>query len=145
MSYVLPMLVQLLRHRASVTQAALALDVGVSPSAVTQAENADNAMQERIFARYADALGLTELDALEEGIKLLRRLEAGATLAEMFPHLAKPSDVPAPPKAAKPSKVHQRPPVKKAPPARPSKIAVKKTKARAIGKKAPPPKGRSRA
>lgn len=148
MSYVLPMVLHLLRARAGTTQAALALEVGVSASAVTQAENRDNAMQERVFSRYAQALGLTEIDALEEGIKLLRRLEAGASVAEMFPHLAKPGEAaPTPPKAARPSKVYQRPAVKKPSPPRSkgSKIAVKKARARTPGKKAAPPRARSRA
>lgn len=140
MSYVLPMIVQLLRHRAQLTQAALATEVGVSASAVTQAENADNAMQERIFANYARALGLDEAEALEEGLRLYRRVQEGEPLAEMFPHLArKESDAPAPPKPTKPSKVHRRPPVtiakkKAAPPARgkPSKIAAPRGKAKPI-------------
>lgn len=143
MSYVLPMVLHLLRSRADITQAALALEVGVSPSAVTQAENSDNAMQERVFARYAQALGLTEADALEEGLKLLRQVEAGATLADLFPHLAKPSDAPPPVKPARPSKVHPRPPVK---PARAtSKIATKKTRARPLAKKGSAPRRGSRA
>ncbi len=139
MSYVLPMIVQLLRHRAQLTQAALATAVGVSASAVTQAENADNAMQERIFANYARALGLDEAEALEEGLRLYRRVQEGEPLAEMFPHLArKDSEAPAPPKPTKPSKIHRRAPVtavkKAAPPTKgkPSKIAAPRGKAKAI-------------
>ena len=149
MSYVLPMIVQLLRHRAELTQAALATRVGVSPSAVTQAENITNGMQERIFAGYATALGLSEAEALRDGLALLERMDAGETLEDLFPHLlpaaeAKPEreGTHAPPKAGKPSKIHRRAKVTApaaAPPKRgPSKIRQPKRGAKKAAAKSKP-------
>lgn len=71
--FVLPQLLQALRKHAKLSQSELAQKLGITPSAVHQAENAAHPVKEELFARYAAAFGYTsELEALEQGVALVR-------------------------------------------------------------------------
>lgn len=72
-SFTLPSILQALRKHVALSQSELAQRLGVTPSAVHQAENAAHPIKEELFARYTNALGYpSEFDALAHGVSLLR-------------------------------------------------------------------------